>query len=126
VSGTLPCTASSSGLGGERSAWRPTGTKSAGQRGEPSAFLIHHTNAQDPPSIYSWLDRFEDPATRKSLVQDLHLLKTQIFMDIIEAGQIPLRPGVLRVVDEAIATSVPLVRTRELQCRLAHLAIRLF
>lgn len=31
-------------------------------------------------------------------------------MDTIEAGNVPLRPGVLRVVDAAIQAGVPLVR----------------
>jgi hypothetical protein len=39
----------------------------------------------------------------------LHLLKTRIFMDMIEAGKIPLRAGVLRVVDDAIKAGVQLV-----------------
>lgn len=43
-------------------------------------------------------------------MQELHLLKTQLFMDTIEAGKVPLRPGILRVVDAAILADVPLVR----------------
>lgn len=53
---------------------------------------------------------YEGEEARKTLVQELHLLKTQLFMDTIEAGKVPLRPGVLRVVDEAIKAGVPLVR----------------
>lgn len=57
--------------------------------------------------------RYETEEARKSLVQDLHLLKTQLFMDTIEAGKVPLRPGVLRVVDEAIKAGVPLVSRKK-------------
>jgi HAD superfamily hydrolase (TIGR01509 family) len=45
---------------------------------------------------------------RQDKVKELHLRKTDIFMDLIDEGQIPLRPGVLRLVDEAIAASVRL------------------
>lgn len=53
---------------------------------------------------------YDTEEARKALVQELHLLKTQLFMDTIEAGKVPLRPGVLRVVDAAIQAGVPLVR----------------
>lgn len=73
------------------------------------ACLIHvlHTDHGHP-----LLDapRYESEEARKALVQELHLLKTQLFMDTIEAGKVPLRPGVLRVVDAAIQAGVPLVR----------------
>eukprot|EP00585_Thalassiosira_rotula_P007994 CAMPEP_0196134544 /NCGR_PEP_ID=MMETSP0910-20130528/3427_1 /TAXON_ID=49265 /ORGANISM="Thalassiosira rotula, Strain GSO102" /LENGTH=481 /DNA_ID=CAMNT_0041394501 /DNA_START=28 /DNA_END=1473 /DNA_ORIENTATION=+ len=45
---------------------------------------------------------------RASKVLDLHLRKTDIFMRLIDDGKIPLRPGVLRLVDEAIASNVRL------------------
>ena len=45
---------------------------------------------------------------RISKVKALHLQKTEIFMDLIDEGSIPLRPGVLRVVDEAIAAGTRL------------------
>mmetsp|Transcript_8531 Transcript_8531/g.14446 ORF Transcript_8531/g.14446 Transcript_8531/m.14446 type:complete len:281 (-) Transcript_8531:89-931(-) len=45
---------------------------------------------------------------RAQKVKELHLRKTDIFMDLIDAGKIPLRPGVLRLVDEAIAAGVRL------------------
>ena len=38
----------------------------------------------------------------------LHLQKTDIFMKLIDEGKIPLRPGILRLVDEAIAAGVRL------------------
>lgn len=48
-----------------------------------------------------------DPADRKALVADLHKLKTSIFAEKIEAGALPLRPGVARLVAEARAAGVP-------------------
>eukprot|EP00884_Botryococcus_braunii_P022728 jgi/Botrbrau1/9139/Bobra.160_3s0012.3 len=48
-----------------------------------------------------------DPAERKQYVADLHKLKTDIFMQMIESGSMPLRPGVKRLVGEAIGAGVP-------------------
>lgn len=45
---------------------------------------------------------------REEKVKELHLRKTDIFMDMINEQKIPLRPGVLRVIDEAIAAGVKL------------------
>ena len=45
---------------------------------------------------------------RAAKVKQLHLQKTDIFMKLIDAGSIPLRPGVLRLVDEAISNGVRL------------------
>lgn len=56
-----------------------------------------------------WPDVFpEDETERQAMVKKLHLRKTDIFMDLIDKGVIPLRPGVLRIVDEAIANDVKL------------------
>ncbi|GAX11404.1 hypothetical protein FisN_22Lh077 [Fistulifera solaris] len=46
--------------------------------------------------------------SRQEKVKELHLRKTDIFMDMINEGRIPLRPGVLRVIDEAIANNIRL------------------
>mmetsp|Transcript_15229 Transcript_15229/g.28662 ORF Transcript_15229/g.28662 Transcript_15229/m.28662 type:complete len:288 (+) Transcript_15229:112-975(+) len=46
--------------------------------------------------------------SRAEKVKALHLEKTDIFMDMIGEGSIPLRPGVLRLVDEAIENGVRL------------------
>ena len=40
---------------------------------------------------------------RDALIAQLHKLKTNIFMDLISTGKLPLRPGIQRIVDEAIA-----------------------
>lgn len=45
---------------------------------------------------------------RVDKVMGLHLKKTDIFMKLIDEGAIPLRPGVLRLVDEAIENGVKL------------------
>jgi HAD superfamily hydrolase (TIGR01509 family) len=45
---------------------------------------------------------------RPAKVKELHLLKTDIFNKMIVDGAIPLRPGVLRLVDEAIEKGIRL------------------
>ncbi|HJN23182.1 MAG TPA: HAD family hydrolase [Rhodospirillales bacterium] len=41
-------------------------------------------------------------------IRGLHKLKTDLFMELIESGQLPLRPGVARLIDEAIAAGLKL------------------
>jgi HAD superfamily hydrolase (TIGR01509 family) len=43
-----------------------------------------------------------------ALIKELHKAKTDCYMRIVESGQLPLRPGVARLVDEAIAAGVKL------------------
>lgn len=50
----------------------------------------------------------EDVTDKDSLIKELHKLKTDLFMQIIESGELPLRPGTARLVDEAIAENVDL------------------
>jgi HAD superfamily hydrolase (TIGR01509 family) len=45
---------------------------------------------------------------RTALIASLHRRKTEIFKRLIEAGALPLRPGVARLVDEAIAAGIRL------------------
>lgn len=52
-----------------------------------------------------WPDGVED---RETYIKELHKLKTEIFMQIIESGELSLRPGVARLVDEAIAEGITL------------------
>jgi HAD superfamily hydrolase (TIGR01509 family) len=54
---------------------------------------------------YGWPGGVSD---RDTLIKELHKLKTDFFMEIIESGELPLRPGVARIVDEAIAANVTL------------------
>jgi HAD superfamily hydrolase (TIGR01509 family) len=50
----------------------------------------------------------DDIADRDDFIKEMHKLKTDCFMRIIESGQLPLRPGVARLVDEAIEGNVTL------------------
>lgn len=45
----------------------------------------------------------DDAADKDELILALHKTKTDTFMQIIESGELSLRPGVARLVDEAIA-----------------------
>ncbi|MCX8036909.1 MAG: HAD family hydrolase [Candidatus Sumerlaeia bacterium] len=45
---------------------------------------------------------------RDALIKELHQRKTDLFMQIIESGQLPLRPGVKRLVDEALCEGIAL------------------
>jgi HAD superfamily hydrolase (TIGR01509 family) len=52
-----------------------------------------------------WPDNITD---KDDYIKDLHKLKTECFMQIIESRQLSLRPGVARLVDEAIADNITL------------------
>lgn len=54
-----------------------------------------------------WPDAIPEEG-RQDKVKELHLRKTDIFMDLIDQGDIPLRPGVLRIIDDAIAAGLRL------------------
>lgn len=41
-----------------------------------------------------------------AFIKELHRLKTDLFMKIIEGKELPLRPGVARLIDEAIAEGI--------------------
>lgn len=49
-----------------------------------------------------------DEAAKQEKVKELHLRKTDIFMDFINQKKIPLRPGVLRIIDDAITADLKL------------------
>ncbi len=55
---------------------------------------------------HQWHDNITD---KDDFIKDLHRFKTDCFMQIIESCQLPLRPGVARLVDEAIADNITLV-----------------
>ena len=42
------------------------------------------------------------PETEAELIKKLHLRKTAIFIELIESGRLPLRPGVKRLMQEAV------------------------
>jgi HAD superfamily hydrolase (TIGR01509 family) len=48
------------------------------------------------------------PAEEDDLIQKLHLRKTAIFVELIESGALPLRPGIRRVMTEAMAAGLKL------------------
>jgi len=54
-----------------------------------------------------WPDEIPE-AGRSDKIMGLHLQKTDVFMQLIDEGKIPLRPGVLRIIDEAISNGVRL------------------
>mmetsp|Transcript_22980 Transcript_22980/g.78249 ORF Transcript_22980/g.78249 Transcript_22980/m.78249 type:complete len:294 (-) Transcript_22980:91-972(-) len=62
--------------------------------------------SQDVPTAEPFAS-ITDEGEQQALVKGLHLLKTQLFLDMVEAGELPLRPGVARLVGEAIAAGVP-------------------
>lgn len=47
-------------------------------------------------------------ADKGALIKELHKAKTDCYMQMVESGQLPLRPGVARLVDEAIAAGAKL------------------
>ena len=55
---------------------------------------------------YGWPGDISD---RDTLIKELHKLKTDFFLQIIESGELPLRPGIARIVDEAIEANIVLV-----------------
>jgi HAD superfamily hydrolase (TIGR01509 family) len=48
----------------------------------------------------------EQISAKDELITRLHLLKTRFFMELVEAGRLPLRPGIMRIVDEAVANRI--------------------
>ena len=43
---------------------------------------------------------------RKAFIQDLHLFKTDNFNTVVQSGAVSLRPGVMRLIDEALSAGV--------------------
>ena len=52
-----------------------------------------------------WPSQYHD---KDQLILDLHKKKTALFMELIASGKLPLRPGILRLVDEALNEGVTL------------------
>lgn len=52
-----------------------------------------------------WPNGYDDHA---ALIALLHKKKTDLFTNLIETGALPLRPGVMRLVDEALAANLPI------------------
>ena len=60
---------------------------------------------------------------RDEFIKRLHVTKTDLFMRIIESGQLPLRSGVRRLVDEAIDAGVALAVCSTSNERAVHLIL---
>ena len=45
---------------------------------------------------------------KDSFIKELHKLKTDLYMQIVESGELKLRPGVARLIDEAITEGITL------------------
>ncbi len=50
----------------------------------------------------------ENATDHDPYVKDLHKVKTDLFMQIIESGELPLRSGIARLIDEAIEAGLKL------------------
>jgi HAD superfamily hydrolase (TIGR01509 family) len=57
---------------------------------------------------YGWPEGADTAEARDELIARLHKLKTEITAGLVAEGGLPLRPGVARLVDEAIAAGVKL------------------
>ena len=57
---------------------------------------------------YGWPDGADTAEARDELIVALHKLKTEITSGLVAEGGLPLRPGIARNVDEAIAAGVRL------------------
>jgi HAD superfamily hydrolase (TIGR01509 family) len=69
---------------------------------------------------YGWPENIPD---KDAFIKELHKLKTDLFMQIIESGELPLRPGVARLVDEAIAKKIKLAVCSTSNERAVHLVV---
>jgi HAD superfamily hydrolase (TIGR01509 family) len=57
---------------------------------------------------YGWPERADTDAAKDELILKLHKLKTEITAGLVAEGGLPLRPGISRIVDEAIAAGTKL------------------
>jgi beta-phosphoglucomutase-like phosphatase (HAD superfamily) len=55
-----------------------------------------------------WPAGADTDAAKDELILALHKTKTQITSDLVSEGGLPIRPGILRIIDEAIANGVTL------------------
>lgn len=60
---------------------------------------------------------------REEFIQRMHARKTDLYMQIIESGQLPLRSGVRRLIDEAIEAGVDLAVCSTSNERAVHLVV---
>jgi HAD superfamily hydrolase (TIGR01509 family) len=57
---------------------------------------------------YGWPANADSDEAKDELILALHKVKTQITSDLVSEGGLPIRPGILRIIDEAIANGVKL------------------
>lgn len=57
---------------------------------------------------YGWPESTDTDAAKDELILALHKKKTEITAGLVAEGGLPLRPGILRIVDEAISNDVAL------------------
>jgi HAD superfamily hydrolase (TIGR01509 family) len=57
---------------------------------------------------FGWPARAATEEQKDELILALHKEKTQITSDLVASGRLPLRPGILRIIDEAMARGVRL------------------
>jgi HAD superfamily hydrolase (TIGR01509 family) len=57
---------------------------------------------------FGWPEGVDGDAARDTLIKELHKLKTEITAGLVSEGGLPLRSGIARLVDEAIAADVRL------------------
>eukprot|EP00178_Gracilaria_changii_P008988 TRINITY_DN2673_c0_g1_i1.p1 TRINITY_DN2673_c0_g1~~TRINITY_DN2673_c0_g1_i1.p1 ORF type:complete len:312 (+),score=46.52 TRINITY_DN2673_c0_g1_i1:247-1182(+) len=53
-----------------------------------------------------WPDGANSETEQKALVKALHARKTELFMELVQAGKVPLREGVQRLVHEAVEAGI--------------------
>lgn len=56
--------------------------------------------------VYGWPESVVSDSQREDFVAALHKRKTALFVDMVESGQLLLRPGVTTLIDEALAKGV--------------------
>ncbi|HTO47594.1 MAG TPA: HAD-IA family hydrolase [Burkholderiales bacterium] len=101
-------------------------TEEAHRRAFNAAFLAHGLAWEWSPSLYGdllgvtggkerigkYLESLPVPEAEKAslrrLVPLVHSTKTRLFAEFVEMGNVPLRPGVARLIAEARAAAVPL------------------
>ena len=73
--------------------------KIGGGKERMTKFFLDHESQEPFASLRS-------AEARAAFVAELHKLKTRLFVDMVERGELPLRPGVARLVGEARAQGV--------------------
>ena len=58
--------------------------------------------------VASYAPDFSKPADYDSFVKNLHAVKTRHYTEMLRAGQIPLRPGIKQLIQDAQATGITL------------------